>query len=788
MFVHDIASTITSAYVFLWRERLKFAWLALPAVLGLTVLSAMFHSSGLVIVPSSGGRTAEPGIVYQLILLVAAAQFAVAWHRHQLLADKLVRLRRAYFLGRIQLHYLILLLGLSLLTAPISIGAHSFSFYAAGIFIDLQSPWHQGLVWIISLPLQLPALLIVARFAMCFPATAINRRLTLQQSWQRTRGFGWRLSVLIVLAAGPAMLFSTVSLMLALQFAGMETVSGSALFLVLMLLCNTLLFFAAALLATILSMFYRMLVTEPEAVFSATAITERSPQSPALPHRASLGMGLWLLYALVTGIVFGGVAFTGGFFVYPIGNPSNLAPLMGFFVAPFGFLLGFLLGLVWNLRKLGPRKLAGGGVIGGVFILSLALLMTPYFIPGFIMRSILLDAQFIPPLLKKPLAPAGTLRIWAIDIPLEEQASYGDGLGHYVGGPVMGLYGSYTVNFHTADSLIEAYRQADARQQGPDILVARHYDSIVDLAREPGMRSRLAEVIGNFSYRGMARFAFIDLKGANAGLARKLALNDLSCRNQAPAESATPGLASELEERAMAFALAIVTEGAEQVEKYSSTGRMQLDHTVVDIPRPVRITSSRFCGAWGTENLAFTQVLINFESPQKLGHRRLIMALRKEADEWRILSVSESLHSWDSLKESANRFEQLMLNRQWDREVPQVAIPDEKYEFVPSLEARQRSGHLVWTPSPSRWVVAEVAEIACRSRDQLDSEHDDIQFTVRVRSPGKKPVNYVHASKACLNGWWPWKWRVWTVSGHSLVFSGEHAVPTPVEHEAVGPE
>lgn len=775
MFVHDIASTITTAYVFLWRERLKFAWLALPAVLGLTVLSAVFHSSGLVIVPGSGGRAGEPGIVYQLILLVAAAQFAVAWHRHQLLTDKLVRLRRAYFFGRIQLHYLILLLGLSLLTAHISIGAHVFSFYAAGIFIDLRSPWHQAFVWIISLPLQLPALLIVARFALSFPATAIDRRLTLRQSWQRTRGFGWRLSVLIVLAAGPAMLFSTVTLMLALEFAGMETVSGSAIFLVLMFLCNTLLFLAAALLATILSMFYRMLVTEPEAVSD-------------LPHRAPLGMGQWLLYALVTGIVFGEVAFVGGFFVYPLGNQSNLAPLMGYFVAPFGFLLGFLLGLVWNLRKLGPRKLAGGSVIGGLLILSWALLMTPYFIPGVIMRSILLDTRFIPPLLKKPLAPAGTLRIWAIDIPLEEQASYGDGLGHYVGGPVMGLYGSYTVNFHTADSLIKAYRQADARQQGPDVLVARHYDSIVDLAREPGMRSRLAEVIGNFSYRGMARFAFIDLKGANAGLARKLALNDLSCRNQALAESATPGLASELEERATAFALAIVTKGAEQVEKYSSTGRMQLDHAVVDIPRPVRITSSRFCGAWGTENLAFTQILVNFESPQKLGQRRLIMALRKEADEWRILSVSESLHSWDSLKESANRFEQLMLSRQWDREVPQVAIPDENYEFVPSLEAVQRSGHLVWTPSPSRWVVAEVAEIACRSRDQLGSGHDDIQFTVRVRSPGKKPVNYVHAVKACLNGWRPWKWRVWTVSGHSLVFSDEHAVPSPPEHEEVGPE
>jgi hypothetical protein len=59
-----------------------------------------------------------------------------------------------------------LLFGLGLLTAPIAIGAHFFSFYAAGIFIDIRSPWHQVFVWIIALPLQLPALLLVENFTV----------------------------------------------------------------------------------------------------------------------------------------------------------------------------------------------------------------------------------------------------------------------------------------------------------------------------------------------------------------------------------------------------------------------------------------------------------------------------------------------------------------------------------------------------------------------------------------------------------------------------------------------
>lgn len=622
-----------------------------------------------------------------------------------------------------------------------------------------------------------PALLILARLALCFPAVAIDRRMTLKQGWQRTRGFGWALFALILLAWGPADLFSTAAMMLATAFASLGTALGKTLFFLLVFLGHCLFFLATAVLATTLSMAYRLLVAEPEPVIPAAATPERpqEEQKPAPQQRP--GMGKWLVNALVAGLVLGGAAFVAGFFVYPLLRPSNLAPLLGFIFAPLGFLLGFVLGLVWNVRKLGPSRLAGVSIIAGIVILGGSLLMAPNFVPGLIARGILLDAKVVPSLLKKPLAPAGMLRIWAINIPPEEQAKYLGALGHYVGGPTLTLRGYYTVSFHTADNVIQAFRQGHAQQPGPDILVSRDFAPIEALSLEPGMKARLAEVTGNFSYRGMGRFAFIDRAGPNYVLARKLALHDLECRNRTLAEATSPYLKVQLEERSVAIVSAIVMGDAEQRGVRSSTSQMRLEHAPLDIHGPVRIESSRFCGAWGSPNLAFAQVVINFEAAQKLGQRRLTLALRSEAENWRLLSVSESEDSRKSIKESALRLEQIMLNRYRDTDLPQAAIPKEPYEYVPAVEIQQRSGYLIWEPSPSRNVVAEVAEIACRSRDLNGAEHDDIQLVVHVREPQGKPRYYVHASKACPRGW-PWKWRLWTVTGGGPHFSEERAIPT----------
>jgi uncharacterized YccA/Bax inhibitor family protein len=59
-----------------------------------------------------------------------------------------------------------------------------------------------------------------------------------------------------------------------------------------------------------------------------------------------------LSFALLGGLILGGISFAAGFFGPIIFNPeANQGPLLGIFITgPIGFTLGVLLGAVYGLR------------------------------------------------------------------------------------------------------------------------------------------------------------------------------------------------------------------------------------------------------------------------------------------------------------------------------------------------------------------------------------------------------------------------------------------------------
>ena len=66
----------------------------------------------------------------------------------------------------------------------------------------------------------LPASYLPARFSMVLPATAIDEKVDLRWSWERTRGNGWRLVVIIGLLP-----WALASIMQALSYEGMSLIS-----------------------------------------------------------------------------------------------------------------------------------------------------------------------------------------------------------------------------------------------------------------------------------------------------------------------------------------------------------------------------------------------------------------------------------------------------------------------------------------------------------------------------------------------------------------------------------
>jgi hypothetical protein len=754
---------IFDAYAFVWHERFRFAWLTLPAVLGL-MLAHLFLSS--IALLSLGLSQATAAILLDCLVFLLASQFAVAWHRHQLISAEPVRLRDTYRFGHRQGRFIIMGLGIYLLLSPIFISAYYFSYYVAEIFVDQKSASFQSVTWLISLPLLLPIGLVVARVSLLFPAAAIDRPLSLRACWQLTNGYGWQLFFLLLFAWGPAGLFSMDAALISGYLARVGVHSAPDILVNLFSFVDHILFFiGTAVVVTVLSITYRTLVPE-----LATA-----PQMPPLEKQKSISIWTLLGNAFITGLILGGAVFIAGFFgPLFLASAGNLAPLAGFLYAPIGFVAGFIQGLLWNVWK--ARK-------GGISWKKLAIILAVILIVGagmsqfFVVQLLRMElAMVLPDSVRWLAAPKGVLQIWAFGVPPENRQHFLDKtLPTYVGGPMSSLGGAWKVSFYEPDALLEAFMQA--RQQGrePDVLVGEDRAPIEAIFQSEDIRARMPEVLGNFSYRAMGKTAFINRDSPNFGLARKLAWGDIYCDNSLMTGTQSPYLETQLKDLSVELATASVTGDIAKLRRYSSQWQMGLNKASGVTIGPSRFESVKFCGAWGSSALAFAKVIVNFEAEQFLGRTELALAFHMEQDGWRLLAISREPTTIRSINLTASRLEPALLNKQVYPVMPEAAVLKEPSQYVPAPDSKKRSGWLIWDPSGSSNVVAEVAEIACRSRDYDNIEHDDVQFIVHLRERHIKPVYYVPAQNACPSGW-PWKWRVWSVTGDGISFSNEQTI------------
>lgn len=481
----------------------------------------------------------------------------------------------------------------------------------------------------------------------------------------------------------------------------------------------------------------------------------------------------WLGKAIIVGYVGAAIAFILGFAVYPHFHPSNLAPMSGFFFAPFGFLVGFLVGLLCTAGRLGAARGQGLAVIAAVIALAWTLLMSAWFIPGLVIRGQLLEAEFLPALLKAPLAPAGTLQIWAIGVPAERQQRYSPSLG----GPLLELHGHHQFSFPSLEQVRAAYRQPAASTPAADVVASESFAALAELLSAAGMQERFVQAVGP-GYSSMGRFAFIDRQGRHVELARRLALDNRECWRPALAETTSADLRAELEQRVMALAAALVGGEPRESLLADSRQRMRLEHGDQHVGQPARIDSLRFCGAWGSPNLVLARVSIAYETPRQLGRSLLSLALRQEEGTWRLLAASDNWQSGTSVDNAALALQRSATRGIGAAEPVLAAEPRAPYQYLAASEASQRSGYLSWSPSPSPAVISEVVEIACRTRYPDGTLHDSVQLSIQPRETGAEPVGHLAASALCSHGW-PWKWRLWTLSHDQLLISAEQFLPLP---------
>lgn len=76
----------------------------------------------------------------------------------------------------------------------------TFTFLSLGLFKPGLIPPDRDTTQAIGRIASLPAIYVACRLAICLPAIAVDRRLGMRQAWVLTRGYGWRLLLLIGVA------------------------------------------------------------------------------------------------------------------------------------------------------------------------------------------------------------------------------------------------------------------------------------------------------------------------------------------------------------------------------------------------------------------------------------------------------------------------------------------------------------------------------------------------------------------------------------------------------------
>lgn len=174
----SVFDIVHEAYEFIWQERRKFWLLAMPGVIGLSILATLMEAS-IINSGLTGGDGAIRGsiMVFAFVLFIANLAvvnlYSVAWHR-MYLASEQFNVRRAYiWAGRQNRFFLVYVKLVLMMIVPVGIA--SLAGFAIGFIALFAMMW------------------LFARLSVLLPAMAVDKPLTMVEGYKLTQNNGWRL-------------------------------------------------------------------------------------------------------------------------------------------------------------------------------------------------------------------------------------------------------------------------------------------------------------------------------------------------------------------------------------------------------------------------------------------------------------------------------------------------------------------------------------------------------------------------------------------------------------------
>ena len=422
-----------------------------------------------------------------------------------------------------------------------------------------------------------------------------------------------------------------------------------------------------------------------------------------------------------------------------------------------------MLGLLWNTRKAAkfdrwPRFIyfafLATFLVGGATVLN----KYPFF---HTLRLQVVD--MLPSPVKRLAAPSGVLNIWLVGVPVEKRQHIRDKVPIYVGGPLSDLgRGGWDVSFINSADFNKLYQHERKRGQGPDIVVGKDYGLSTDFMADPAFAHRLPE-LSHFAFKALGPYAYGDRDSRNFELVRDLALSSVHCWRHG-VESASQTLKTELGQLPTDLAVAFLTGDIKKLDDFSDPQRLRLEESELGQSDRPRIDFTQFCNAWGTPNLAFAEVFVNYESNRFIGRANVFLAMRKTPSGWRLLTATDDQKSIKALKKTVPTLaKDLKMGGAGDDHPlpPTLLAPDDDLALTPIDTPASLEFH--WKSSPSPNVIAEMVEVI-----SILNGKENVRFSIHRRT--NKPYSADrHLKTDLLPAGKLWRWRVWAIAENGIV-------------------
>ena len=214
----SIRNTVFEVFQFLWDNRLDLVRMMAAPVVALSILgigiSALFKDFDPTAEEASISGLQFVGLIIGLALpMLFYVMFAVAWHRRCLKSEEQTTILTALRWDRRKTLFLFRFIMISVIaglsTLPILViggivGATGALGLGAAGGGGPNTP--EQLIIFLNLIIIFVFMLVQVRLSLLLPATAIDQKLTLAETWAIGRGNSWRLLAILLLSMAPAML------------------------------------------------------------------------------------------------------------------------------------------------------------------------------------------------------------------------------------------------------------------------------------------------------------------------------------------------------------------------------------------------------------------------------------------------------------------------------------------------------------------------------------------------------------------------------------------------------